>query len=167
MRFYIPSSNDKIRLIENWRFRLFSDFRNYKFIETIFGFKDSEKFLEKLQDVDFNIEELSSGHKISIFKGSPKYRHSWGAGGDFVVCYLPAGTVLNIQSVEIKTGKEQYDSIVLSLLQDKDFSFLNSYNSSFCIKINDINCVQFEKYFPEDQEWVADADDFQFKLLEI
>jgi hypothetical protein len=174
MQFYVPSIGDQIRLLENWRFRLFAEYRNSAFTASIFGYgvdgvAQNEKktdFLTDLKEAGFKLNKLKNKPIVQASQGSEQFRDIWGANGDFLIVTLPKGLVLTVDRIYIRKGKEDFDSITFNV--PKKTSNVDGLNGRFWAKLSDINRVQFEKFVPGKNTWIKsieDEDDFNF--LEI
>jgi len=167
MNFYIPSKGDKIRLLEDWSFRLFAEERNFEFIENILGSKKRQLFYE-LEKVDFNIKKLPFKPLIKVSPGSLKFRDIWGANGDYIIAVIPKGTILVVDGINIRKCKSDFDSIVFNV--SKKVNPETDFFGTFCIKLLEANKLQFEKFIESKNIWVSSVEEeysMFVNLLEI
>jgi len=176
MKFYVPSIGDQIRLLEPWRFRLYSDSINADFVYRLLGCKKTTDWDQRqtvdlrLKFVNYDIEKLPHKPPITLKMGSPQFKVSYCAKGDFIIAILPRGVILTINRIYIRQGKSDYDSITFSIPKELNKEFKDLYGR-FWAKLSDINRVQFEKFIPGKNSWVSSVyDEYgkdEFNFLEL
>lgn len=124
LRFYIPQLNDRIRLTQDWSFKLHAEHRNR------------------------SLFELMKGSTKGIVKDYWGSRESWNSR----VVTLRAGCLLQVDRIFIRKGSEGFDSITFALIEMPESmnEDVNEYKRTkktiarFWVKIHDANNIYFE-----------------------
>jgi hypothetical protein len=125
MKLHIPSIGDRIELTKPWTFTVWSESRN-----------------EKLGDA---LDML-----VPIADGESKWFRNWKGVKDWIdvkpagPCTFPKGTILTLDRIYIRKGKEEYDSVSFRIFFCPDKRF-HKKAIRFWATLEDVNNIYFEK----------------------
>ena len=115
MRLFIPTIGTRIKLLEPWTFTLKAEERN-----TAFAFKMGQPWLDK--------------HKQLIANSAFAYSLS---STENKIITLPAGSILVVDRIYIRSNLKEYDSITFRYKSDK-------VNGRFFAVLTEVNNIEFE-----------------------
>lgn len=154
MKMYIPEIGDKIRLTEDWSFRLFSESRNDALFKLLnikergpfIAFKGKNFYFQcrKLEGLGTRCEWFASdGDMLASYPAAKQAvlhkQHKQEDPGTLVT--LKVGQVLGIDRIYIRKGAKDYSSVT--------FNYIGAPKGSgrirFWAKLDDVNNIIFEK----------------------
>lgn len=137
MKLYVPHLGDDLRLLSDWTFTLYSEYRNADLVEYLkmgnphpYDYGVGSKREEWTQE---NMIPTDNGWRGTLaYKKRP---------------VIPAGTILRVKRIFIRQGAADYDSMTFATKLPDAKGKLKSVR--FWAKLNDCNNIEFEKVTEE------------------
>ena len=140
MKMYIPEIGDKIQLTKDWRFTLYMEYRNRSICDVELPELANIALLPNADDFDENSLSDKYDYVAQAIKRLKKegHRHWWYLISQLYILYtLPKGTLLQIDRIFIRKGKEEFSSITFKILDDT--------KRRFWAKLADVNNMEFKR----------------------
>lgn len=146
MKIFIPEIGTELKLDANWTFKLYNEDRNRGILERMGLEADYSPRIWDPENSDREyLKERIEG------RGFKRDLHSvsWGSIDRWVIdtyvdCTLLAGTVLKIDRIYIRKGKEEYSSLTFFIIDSPDplFSEKKGPKRRFWAKLDDVKEIE-------------------------